>query len=47
MDRSGEIEFKLLGPLEVRGGSGPVALGPPQQRALLALGSELPKDLPV
>src|SRR5919109_857352 len=37
MGRSGEIEFKLLGPLEVRGEHGPITLGPPQQRALLAL----------
>jgi DNA-binding SARP family transcriptional activator len=37
MDHPGEIEFRLLGPLEVHRKHGPVALGPPQQRALLAL----------
>ena len=35
--REPEIEFKLLGPLEVLAERGPVSLGPPQQRALLAL----------
>jgi DNA-binding SARP family transcriptional activator len=35
--RQGKIEFKLLGPLEVQGERGPVSLGSPQQRALLAL----------
>jgi DNA-binding SARP family transcriptional activator len=37
MHPHGEIEFKLLGPLEVSRKAEPVALGPPQQRALLAL----------
>ena len=32
-----KLEFRLLGPLEVRDERGPVALGTPQQRALLAL----------
>jgi DNA-binding SARP family transcriptional activator len=32
-----KLRFKLLGPLEVRAERGPVSLGPPQQRALLAL----------
>ncbi len=32
-----KIEFKLLGPLEVSDERGPLSLGPPQQRALLAL----------
>src|SRR5919199_5289512 len=31
------FEFRLLGPLEVRGADGPVQLGGPKQRALLAL----------
>ena len=31
------FEFRLLGPLEVRGEGGPVQLGGPKQRALLAL----------
>jgi DNA-binding SARP family transcriptional activator len=35
--REPEIEFKLLGPLEVLVERAPVSLGPPQQRALLAL----------
>ena len=30
------MEFRLLGPLEVRAGDGPVPLGAPKQRALLA-----------
>ena len=32
-----KIEFGLLGPLEVSTEGGPISLGPPQQRALLAL----------
>jgi DNA-binding SARP family transcriptional activator len=32
-----KIEFRLLGPLEVLVGRVPASLGPPQQRALLAL----------
>ena len=35
--RERTIEFKLLGPLEVVADGEPVSLGPPQQRALLAL----------
>src|SRR5690348_2927428 len=31
------FEFRLLGPLEVRGADGPIQLGGPKQRALLAL----------
>jgi DNA-binding SARP family transcriptional activator len=31
------MDFALLGPLEVWAGDGPLALGPPKQRALLAL----------
>jgi DNA-binding SARP family transcriptional activator len=31
------MEFRLLGPLEVRGGTKPVELGGPRPRALLAL----------
>ena len=31
-----QLEFRILGPLEVEGGSGPVALGGQKQRALLA-----------
>src|SRR6476661_59270 len=31
------MEFRLLGPLEVRAGDGPIALGTRKQRALLAL----------
>ena len=37
MDPHGKLRFNLLGPLEVRAERGPVSLGPPQQRALLAL----------
>ena len=29
-------EFRILGPLEVRGAAGPLALGGPRQRAVLA-----------
>src|ERR671937_2167480 len=32
-----DFEFRLLGPLEVRGEQGPLQLGGPKQRALLAL----------
>jgi DNA-binding SARP family transcriptional activator len=35
--RESKIEFTLLGPLEARAEHAPVSLGPPQQRALLAL----------
>ena len=35
--RKRKLEFNLLGPLEVRGEHGPVSLGTPQQRALLAV----------
>jgi DNA-binding SARP family transcriptional activator len=31
-----QLEFRILGPLEVEGGSGPIALGGQKQRALLA-----------
>src|SRR5262245_45924368 len=31
------MEFRVLGPLEVLSDGGPLQLGPPQQRALLAL----------
>src|SRR5919197_5882726 len=31
------MEFAILGPLEARDGNAPVELGPPRQRALLAL----------
>ena len=31
------MEFGLLGPLEVRAAGGQLPLGPPKQRALLAL----------
>src|SRR5919201_6716735 len=31
------MEFKVLGPLEVLSDGGPLQLGPPQQRAVLAL----------
>ena len=31
------MEFRILGPLEVVDENGPVALGPPKQRALLAI----------
>src|SRR5215212_1570817 len=31
------MEFAILGPLEARDGHAPVELGPPRQRALLAL----------
>jgi DNA-binding SARP family transcriptional activator len=37
MEPHSKLRFKLLGPLEVRAERGPVSLGPPQQRALLAL----------
>ncbi len=32
-----QLEFRILGPLEVEGGSGPIALGGQKQRALLAV----------
>jgi len=34
---STEAEYRLLGPLEVRAGDGPLPLGGRKQRALLAL----------
>jgi DNA-binding SARP family transcriptional activator/tetratricopeptide (TPR) repeat protein len=37
-DKEGRcVEFRVLGPLEVRAGDGPLSLGPRKQRALLAL----------
>ena len=36
-ERVGGVEFRLLGPLEVRSDGAPVELGGPKQRALLAL----------
>src|SRR4029079_10606463 len=36
-DGSGSLEFLLLGPLEVRRNGGRLELGPPKQRAVLAL----------
>src|SRR4051794_27712810 len=33
----GQMEYRVLGSLEVRGGNGPVPLGGPKQRAFLAL----------
>ena len=36
-DAGRQLEFRLLGPLEVFDGGSPLPLGPPKQRALLAL----------
>src|SRR6266540_4187334 len=36
-DALGELHFAVLGPLEVRDGLGPLALGPPKQRTLLGV----------
>src|SRR6266498_2801800 len=36
-DAPGELHFAVLGPLEVRDGLGPLALGPPKQRTLLGV----------
>ena len=36
MTEDPQLEFRILGPLEVEGGSGPIALGGQKQRALLA-----------